>query len=489
MTTDGEHPNYFIILGLDPAAPWDEEAIGKAISDKRGQWSKQTQGFKGTESYNAAKRGLGLISDIERVMRNPYEWKLHRQEALRQREDEAQAMRAEFAAQVDVILRKGFLWEYEYEKLRGDPTFLDADPRLEDTEKRPAGGQHAEKDSGRLDRSTESNLKANLRTVGKPDLYAVLRETVAGVSEVTPREELLAAAEKLYSTARNRADKNRPEIGARQQLAGMAQRVFCTDEMKERHDASTRLFPLDAMLTRYEQALDAAGAVDASQSEMFLREAAQKGIDVSCASDVFIAHFRGKNWRVDMPSSAAQHRLSAEAGQSVLEPVMAEKVREATDLMDNRRYNGALRELRSLRSRPPAVALLISECEKAVGESGRLYQEARAHGLDDEYRAQLYMQALKACADNSDAVDALARIPPPPPRGLRAEADPVDQEVRLAWEPVAGLSYSSVIYRADGPVPPAALSEWDRLAMLRSRGEWKDTKPLVGRPMWYAVYT
>ena len=99
------------------------------------------------------------------------------------------------------------------------------------------------------------------------------------------------------------------------------------------------------------------------------------------------------------------------------------------------------------------------------------------------------MQALGECADNSDARDALARIPPPPPRGLRAEADPVGQVVRLTWKPADGLSYSSVIYRADGPAPPAAPSELDRRATVRSRGAWEDTEPLIGRPMWYAVYT
>ena len=289
MTTDRGRPNYFIILGLDPAARFndaasEDAAFGDAIRDKRSLWSRQRGGIKGRPQTVEAQRNLALMADIKRVMlRDRREREREREEALRQAGDETRARRAEFAEAVDTILAKGFLWDFEYEELRRDAAFS-AVPvlrqRVEDAPKRSRGGQQSGRDSGRLDGATERILKAHLLTLRQPDLYAVLRDVRPGVGVASPRADLLAAADELYQRAHNMADKNRPEVGAMQQLAGLAQLIFRTDEMRERHDVSTRLFPLDTMLTRYEQTLARARAIDASQAERFLREAARQGIDI-----------------------------------------------------------------------------------------------------------------------------------------------------------------------------------------------------------------
>lgn len=617
MTTDGICPNLFILLELDPAAPWNPAACQRAISDKRNLWARHAQGVKGTEAYNAAKRSLALISDIERIMlRDPEGREKERQEALRHVEAEHRGRRDQFAEQLDLMLEKGYLWDVEYEKLCSEQAILDADEglrrKLEHAEKRPL--KQPKKDLGRLDAATERNLRTNLATLRQLNLYAVLQQVEVGVTEATSRAGLLAAADKLYQKAQHTADKNRPEVGAMQQLSGIARRVFGTDDMKKRHDTSTRLFPLDTILARYEKVLAATRVIDSRQFDRFLREAAQEGIDINVARDVFTAHFREKNWSVDMPSATAQTWLRAavrcpacahlndpgnahcaDCGHAMQEPCprcraelpatdracprcgfpvverpyaeylaeeieaaidqssldsaasllargttlwpipegqadpvsdrmrrarkrlaelrakqqaeldelrdkqhseqakqqaeLAEQIGQATVLMGERRYHDALRTLRSLTAPPPSAVALIRRCEETVRESDRMCREARVPGIPDERRALLYTEALRLCADDSGARDGLARIPPPPPRRLRAEPDQARKVVRMTWDPAPGLDYSSVIFRADGPVPPAAPSGQHRLAAVHRRGEWEDTAPLVGLPMWYAVYT
>lgn len=286
---DSPRPNFFVILELDPAMPWNPAAFQVALSDKRNLWARQAQGVKGTEVYNAARRSLALISDIERIMlRDPEGREKERKEALQHAAAELHGKRDQFAEQLDLMLEKGYLWDVEYETLCRERAVLDADAglrrKLEYADKRPL--KQPKKDLGRLDAATERNLRSNLATLRQPSLYHVLQQVEAGVTEATSRAGLLAAADKLYQKARHTADKSRPEVGAMQQLSGIARRVFGTDDMKKRHDTSTRLFPLDAIIARYETVLSATRAIDPSQLDRFLREAAQKGIDIDVARRV-----------------------------------------------------------------------------------------------------------------------------------------------------------------------------------------------------------
>jgi hypothetical protein len=646
MTAEGSRPNFFLILGLDPAEPWNLAACQRAISDKRNLWATQSQGVKGTETFNAAKRGLALIPDAEQTMlRDPEGREKERQAALRQAQAERRSKLDQFTGKADLLLEKGYLWDVEYEKLCSELTSLGGDPglqrKLDRAEKRPL--KQPEKDTGRLDAAAERNLRNYLATLGQPNLYAVLRQVDANVTEATPLADLLAAAKKLYQKAQHTANKQLPEVGAMQHLSGIALRVFGADDTKKQHDTSTRLFPLHPIIARYEKDLADTRVIDSRQFDRFLREAAQKGVDIDVARDVFAAHFREKNWSVDMPSATAQTWLRAavrcpacdhindpgnahcaNCGQALREPcprcdavlpatdracprcgfpvverpyaqylaeeieaaidasrvdsaarllargttlwpipegkadpvadrmrrsrarlaelrakqqaelaelrakeeaerakqqaelaqqqakqeakrakrraelaeerarqqaALEEKIGQATVLMGERRYHGALLTLRSLTAPPPSALALIRRCVETVRESDRLCSEARVPGVPDERRALLYAEALRLCADNTGARDALVRISPPPPRRLRAEPDLARKVVRLTWDPAPGLDYSSVIFRADGPVPPAVPNGQYRRAAVHGKGEWEDTAPLVGLPMWYAVYT
>jgi hypothetical protein len=315
MAAAGGRPNFYLILGLDPGAPWDPEGFARALSEKRNLWSRQRNGIKTAGQTVAAQRNLALIRDIEAVMGDPEERKAEQAAALREAADGLRAEQAELKARLDLMLENGFLYDVEYDDLRKYGRVLAADPvlrqRLEDAERRPRWQYAQDAGEQRLDDATGRNLRANLKVVGEPDLYAVLRAIDPAITPAAGQEQLLRAAEGLYQEARRKADKNRPEVGAMQVLAGIGRQVFGAADLRLRHDASVRSWPLDDLLEQYERHLAPARAISAPQAERFLREAAEKGMDLTLARSSLTAYFRKRDWSVEVPAAAAEQRLRA----------------------------------------------------------------------------------------------------------------------------------------------------------------------------------
>lgn len=313
MTTSDSRPNFFVVLGLDPAEPWDDVAYARALSNKRNLWARQVQGIKTQQATIEAQRNLGLYREIERVMRDPRAREAERQAAVWERQDALHQRRRVLADQLEDMLEKGYLLDDEYQRLAGEDAIHADDAlrqRLEDAERRPRSPDGSSEQ--RLDQATEQNLRRYLDVVGQPDLYAVLRTVDPEAGEAMPADRLLEAAAALYQKARNTADKSRPEVGAMQNLSGIARQVLGSPDLKRRHDASLRLWSLDALLDRYESSLEIAREISSRQFEKFLREAAARGIDIAVARNDLIARFRKRGWSVDVPSAAFEAALRAE---------------------------------------------------------------------------------------------------------------------------------------------------------------------------------
>ena len=311
MSGERARPNFFLILGLDPEAPWDDAVFASAFDNARALWSRQRSGIKQHQTTVDARRNLSFVSEIKRVMMDPMAREAERRAALAERRDDVRRQRARLTERVNLMLAKGFLYDAEFEDLQGDLAVADEAlrQRIEAAQRRPL--ESAQEDNERLDQATERNLKNNLGILGAANLYAVLREVEPGISSDSSREELSEAADKLYRKARNTADKNRPEVGAMQELAGIARKIFGSDELVRKHKLSLLLLPLTEILERYEQALARVRAVDARQFELFLEEAAEKGIDLARAKNVFTRYFRERNWSVEPPSASAEATLKA----------------------------------------------------------------------------------------------------------------------------------------------------------------------------------
>ncbi|MFL5627808.1 MAG: hypothetical protein ACJ788_19685, partial [Ktedonobacteraceae bacterium] len=80
-TTTPSRPNFFILLGLNPNAVWDQVTFENALRDKRNEWSRQGAGV--AKKALAAKQNLAHISKIKEIMADE-----------KKREEEAAAARA-----------------------------------------------------------------------------------------------------------------------------------------------------------------------------------------------------------------------------------------------------------------------------------------------------------------------------------------------------------------------------------------------------------
>jgi hypothetical protein len=69
MTTDNTKPNFYILLGLNPAEPWDQTKFERALNRKRAEWAGDTLAV-GVRS-RLAKNYLSLVPEIRRTMEDP----------------------------------------------------------------------------------------------------------------------------------------------------------------------------------------------------------------------------------------------------------------------------------------------------------------------------------------------------------------------------------------------------------------------------------
>jgi hypothetical protein len=584
-------PNFFILLGLDPAAPWDQATYERALADSRNRWSRQLAGIKDDPATVEAKRNLALIRDLKGVLLDPAKREAERTAARAAQADERRRRRDLITERLDLMLAKGFLYDVERDALVTDGADAEQIRRADAAEIRPFG--QARQDHRRLAPDTERTLKANLAIVQHRDLYQLLATADPLVTDTSPLERLTAAADALYGKARTIADKTLPEVGALQKLAGLARQVFDSAEQRRRHDFSMLVAPVEAVAEQYAAHLSPVRRVDARQFEVFLHTAAERGWDLTLAQDVFAGYLRGRGWTVETPSEPATqwlrdqrscpdcaslndpaaehctrcgarmrspcprcgnqpqvraaacphcgfpvgqrawvHHLAEEAEAALArgdqdgaaaavgdaqigwplgpdsDDELAVRLRTAAErverlrhtertslapitlLMDGGSYRTAMTQLRSLGVRSPASEAMLANCVAVVREADELCATARGSGLPPDRRAELYLRAVELCPDHREARRELLAIAPAPPRGLLVVVHEEKQRVSLTWEPAQDRGCSSVVVRADDPVPPvAATGPGLRRWLVRAGGSWEDEAPLVGLPMSYAVFT
>ena len=85
MSGEGARPNFFLILGLDPEAPWDDAVFASAFDAARALWSRQRSGIKHHQTTVDARRNLGFVAEIKRVMMDPEAREAERRAALAER--------------------------------------------------------------------------------------------------------------------------------------------------------------------------------------------------------------------------------------------------------------------------------------------------------------------------------------------------------------------------------------------------------------------
>jgi hypothetical protein len=305
-----ERPNFFLLLDLDPEAVWDDGAFEQALGRCRTRWTTESGGIASNRKTREAKENIRTIRALQATMRDPAAREQERRAALQAQAARLQHRRHEVTRMLDIRLAKGYLYDVEESDLRataGD--VLAIDPGLEHRlatadirPMRPVAAPTAE----RL--AAEPSLLAGLETLREKSLYDVLSHYDRSITQMSPRDRLLDAADKLYLDG-NRSSRKDAVVEAKQTLGGIAKSAFATDGERRKHDNSMRLRVLDELISTYESALAAVPVLYASQVHLFLADALASGIDVDEARDHLLAYFTGRKWRVDLPGEEDRQAL------------------------------------------------------------------------------------------------------------------------------------------------------------------------------------
>jgi Double zinc ribbon len=430
MTVNGGRPNFFVLLELSDQEPWDEAAYARALSEKRNLWAKQAQGDQAQQATIEAQRNLRLLGEIERVMGDPQARGAEQRAAAGGREDDLRHRRRMIADQLADMLEKGYLLDDEYERFRDEEAVQTDDllrQRLADAERRPRKTGSRGSDDNERSWSPEASLGALLdryessleiaREISPRQFEKFLREAAAeGIDITVARDGLIARFRErgwpvdmppAEFDAKLRAEVscprcsrlNDPESGhcvyCGRALRGQCPRCGVPVAVTARA-CSACGFPVgerDYVEHLVEQAEGCLARRDVSRADQHAVEA-------------------GRHWPVpaDRSDDLSDRLRTVRARIEALRAAQQELTSQVDPLMDARNYQAAAKLLRGAVLTHPDLAGHLEVCENAIAASGQRLRDARAPGLPDEERAELYDEALRACADNDEARSELSLI-------------------------------------------------------------------------------
>ncbi len=305
MSTTPERPNFFILLDLDPDAPWNQADFEIRLKEKQQKWARDSNS-PNKDVKSAASLNLKLVGTIRTVMSDDQQ----RREEAKDAHTQATAHKAIRLAQLDSdiefyraapsISRKAFddlLKDYSDIISESDLKSRLGIPIHEDAQ------QATSAEPEKLEPAKARLIRADLTLLGERSLYTLLKTEAAKgpnpplhpLGPESLSSDLLDAARDLHRRMLEHMDKG-PENTARKSLAGEAMVIFADEEQRKRYDTTLRLEPLDRLLTDIERLGKADGRITAQQAELFFRKALEKGIPTADAEAALTRLIKVKKW-------------------------------------------------------------------------------------------------------------------------------------------------------------------------------------------------
>lgn len=333
--------NFFIMLELDPDAPWNQEHFERRLLEKQNQWSRESTGF--TKKALVAKKRLELLSEIRRVMSDPLQRAVQARSAKTELSVQQGTREEEFTRRLQLIERKGFLEQSEVAGLIAEfQDVLDEQAirarisvEVRVAAREPHGAQQ------RLEPTTLADINGYLVLVEKEDLYQLLN-----LSPTASYEELYHAAEHLYNEMIHRQPKT-TAVSAMTVLAGHAKTLFKTEEMRRRYDISIRSQALDALLKEFDAALKYATEkkIYPQQIENFVEKATRNGWAPDIALQELRDHAHKHGWKIQTGTQVELQSDPLELQFSLIDQekhLIGEHVSSLTEIQNLRFQNTSL---------------------------------------------------------------------------------------------------------------------------------------------------
>ena len=231
-----ERPNYYILLDLDPSAT-DLAAISARIQDKQREWVKAK--IMGSPKFRRkAEAYLELLDDITATMSDAALRAAEADAARQELADVQAAKRAELDDKIDILIaRGGPVREDDLQnlvKLLGNAVSrAEVERRVREKGLEIAGVRpKLRPDKLRLDSTIAKKIRTSLRTTGAEDLYAFLGP---GLGRMSASSVLRQRAREIFQDIIAGGSLDAVEK-ARKELAGLAAKVFESDEAAQRYE-------------------------------------------------------------------------------------------------------------------------------------------------------------------------------------------------------------------------------------------------------------
>jgi hypothetical protein len=301
-------PNYYILLGLDPAVE-DAGAIEKAIQAKRQEWSRQ-QNSGNPAAAPQAKANLAMIADIQRVMSD--------QEARRSEAGEARAhKKAERRKALEELDRMIELLPGEtcttnqvedIKKTLGHLSDQDIADRLRakgfSVEK--AGAAKPKSQNGakpQLDRAQMDQLQPKLKLVGAKTLYDFL-----SMNQRSSTRSLWEHADQRNKDL-FRIGKHDAATDTAKALCGQCLAIFNSDANRQKYDNSVATEALDGMRQRIEVAGKTSSFLLIEQQDALVRQARELGVEAADARAFIENYAASRKWGLQKAKTLPSEEL------------------------------------------------------------------------------------------------------------------------------------------------------------------------------------
>ncbi len=304
--------DYFTLLGLDPDAPWNQEAFEQALADKKAFWDKRRTGMGPVAEE--ARYYWRRLEEIKRVMNNPAEREKHAKEARKATSDRKKAELERLgtfleatrggpplqAEDIEEVLKKfqGVLSRAEIEALLREKGVVALTVAPFDPGRPPPK---------RFDPTKAKMISEKLARIGETSLYSLLQHEVdAKLTEKSSAAQLHKAAEGLIQSKladMDKGDKNELQ----KEMAGEAREIFKSEATKRTYDFwLTVENKLAVLVDAYRLVGERPKGFTAAQVETFLRKAyEQYQVRPEDALVVLQWLTQDKQWKLDLPSDVS----------------------------------------------------------------------------------------------------------------------------------------------------------------------------------------
>lgn len=289
MAANAPRQNYFVLLGLDPDAPWNDAAFRDLLTRKKAEWTRNARNPKNAKLYNSY---LEQVPRIVAVMNDPAARHLEAESARRALAEDMARRREAFQNDFELYAAKDFITPQEIATLaqqyagfiteagvraymaeRGVREITQPETTLADT-------------ADILDPSTMQNIQSNLDLLDKRDLYDFL-----GLSAAAPTALLLDKARAIYAENQKQGDKT-SRVTASSELAGQAISIFKDDATRRRYDNALAQAVYDDLGRQVARLVAGTNRLYAPQVRRLLEMARARNLDVDEAREYIVSRAR-----------------------------------------------------------------------------------------------------------------------------------------------------------------------------------------------------